>query len=157
MTPPNGPNRPALLSDRLPYDAIVDRPALAGPDGARLLVWVIVNVEHWSIERAMPRTVLSPPMGQPLLPDLPTVAESGYPGYEATAWGGISGPKGLPPPVVDKLHAAIVKVLNGPFRQKQEALGGTILGTTPAQFTAHFRSEIERWHQVITTAGIKAD
>ena len=71
MTPPNGPNRPALLSDRLPYDAIVDRPALAGPDGARLLVWVIVNVEHWSIERAMPRTVLSPPMGQPLLPDLP--------------------------------------------------------------------------------------
>jgi tripartite-type tricarboxylate transporter receptor subunit TctC len=100
---------------------------------------------------------ISSPQRSPLLPDLPTVAESGYPGYEATAWGGISGPKGLPQPVVDKLHGAIVKVLNGPFRQKQEALGGTILGTTPAQFTAHFRSEIERWNQVITTAGIKAD
>lgn len=100
---------------------------------------------------------ISSPQRSPLLPDLPTVAESGYPGYEATAWGGISGPKGLPQPVVDKLQAAIVKVLNGPFRQKQEALGGTILGTTPAQFTAHFRAEIERWHQVITMAGIKAD
>ena len=70
--------RPALLSDRLPYSAIPDRPVLRGPDGSRLLVWVIVNVEHWSIERAMPRTVLSPPMGQPLLPDLPNWAWHEY-------------------------------------------------------------------------------
>lgn len=70
--------RPALLSDRLPFSALPDRPALRGPDGNRLLVWVIVNVEHWSIERAMPRTVLSPPMGQPLLPDLPNWAWHEY-------------------------------------------------------------------------------
>ena len=59
------------LSDRIPYQAIVDRPRLRLPDGKRLAVWVIVNVEEWRIERAMPRTVLSPPMGQPLLPDVP--------------------------------------------------------------------------------------
>lgn len=100
---------------------------------------------------------ISSPQRSPLLPDIPTVAESGFPGYEATAWGGLSGPRGLPGPVVDKLHAAVIKVLNGPFRQKQEALGGTILGTTPAEFTAFFRSEVERWNRVITTAGIKAD
>lgn len=70
--------RPALLSDRLPYSALPDRPLLRAPDGNRLLVWVIVNVEHWSIERAMPRTVLSPPMGQPLLPDLPNWAWHEY-------------------------------------------------------------------------------
>lgn len=93
----------------------------------------------------------------PLLPDLPTVAEQGHPGFEATAWGGISGPRGLPPAVVDRLHEAVLKVLNGPFRAKQEALGATILGTTPAEFTAHFRAEVERWAQVIQTAGIKAD
>ncbi len=52
-----------LLSRRVPYSAIVDRPMLKVPDGGRMLVWVIVNVEHWSMERAMPRTVLSPPMG----------------------------------------------------------------------------------------------
>lgn len=59
-----------LLSSRLPYSAIVDRPPLKLPQGGRLIVWTIVNVEEWSIERPMPRTVLSPPLGQPLLPDL---------------------------------------------------------------------------------------
>jgi peptidoglycan/xylan/chitin deacetylase (PgdA/CDA1 family) len=60
-----------LPRERVPYSAIVDRPPLKLPDGARLAVWTIVNVEEWSIERAMPRMVLSPPFGQPLLPDLP--------------------------------------------------------------------------------------
>ena len=60
-----------LISERAPYQAIIDRPKLTLPDGGRLAVWVIVNVEEWSIERPMPRTVLSAPMGQPLLPDLP--------------------------------------------------------------------------------------
>lgn len=59
------------LSDRIPYQAIVDRPKLTLPDGKRIAVWVILNAEEWRIERAMPRTVLPPPMGQPLLPDVP--------------------------------------------------------------------------------------
>lgn len=100
---------------------------------------------------------ISSPQRSPLLPDLPTVAEQGYPGYEATAWGGLSGPRGLPPAVVERLHGAALKVLRGPFRARQEALGGTILGTTPAEYTAFFKAEIDRWAQVIKTAGIKAD
>ncbi len=67
-----------LSSRRVAYSAIVDRPQLKVPDGGRMLVWVIVNVEHWSMERAMPRTVLSPPMGQPLQPDLPNWAWHEY-------------------------------------------------------------------------------
>ena len=59
------------LSDRIPYQAIVDRPRLNLPDSKRLAVWVILNAEEWRIEHAMPRTVLQPPMGQPLLPDVP--------------------------------------------------------------------------------------
>ena len=59
------------LTDRLPYQAIVDRPKLKLPDGKRIAVWVILNVEEWGIERPMPRTVLPPPMGQALLPDVP--------------------------------------------------------------------------------------
>lgn len=100
---------------------------------------------------------ISSPQRSPLLPDLPTVAEQGYPGYEATAWGGLSGPRGLPPAVVERLHGAVLKVLRGPFRARQEALGGTILGTTPAEYTAFFKTEVDRWAQVIKTAGIKAD
>jgi len=64
--------------DRVPYSAIVDRPALKLPGGARVAVWTVVNVEEWSIERAMPRTVLPPPYGQPLLPDLPNWAWHEY-------------------------------------------------------------------------------
>lgn len=59
------------LTDRIPYQAIIDRPTLVLPDGKRLAVWVILNVEEWRIDNSMPRTVLSPPMGQPLLPDVP--------------------------------------------------------------------------------------
>jgi peptidoglycan/xylan/chitin deacetylase (PgdA/CDA1 family) len=67
-----------LPRERVPYSAIVDRPRLELPGGARLAVWTIVNVEEWSIERPMPRTVLSPPHGQPLLPDLPNWAWHEY-------------------------------------------------------------------------------
>jgi peptidoglycan/xylan/chitin deacetylase (PgdA/CDA1 family) len=67
-----------LPKDRVPYSAIVDRPPLKLPGGARMAVWVIVNVEDWGIERPMPRTVLPPPMGAPLLPDLPNWAWHEY-------------------------------------------------------------------------------
>ena len=67
-----------LPKDRIPYSAIVDRPTLKLPDGARIAVWTIVNVEELSIERNMPRTVLSPPYGQPLQPDLPNWAWHEY-------------------------------------------------------------------------------
>ena len=64
--------------DRVPYTAIIDRPPLALPGGARMIIWTIVNVEEWDIERPMPRSVLSPPMGQPLMPDLPNWAWHEY-------------------------------------------------------------------------------
>lgn len=59
------------LTDRIPYQAIVDRPKLSFPNGKQIAVWVILNIEEWQIENPMPRTVLPPPMGQPLLPDVP--------------------------------------------------------------------------------------
>ena len=69
---------PLTPRERVPYSAIVDRPPLLLPGGARMVVWTIVNVEDWGIERPMPRTVLSPPMGAPLLPDLPNWAWHEY-------------------------------------------------------------------------------
>ena len=73
------------LSDRIPYQALIDRPKLTLPNGARLAVWIICNVEEWRIERAMPRTVLPPPMGQPLLPDVPNWSWHEY-GMRAGFW-----------------------------------------------------------------------
>ena len=53
------------------FEALVDRKKLTLPNNAKLAVWIILNVENWSIERAMPRTVLPPPMGKSLIPDIP--------------------------------------------------------------------------------------
>jgi allantoinase len=64
--------------ERIAYSAIVDRPRLVLPDDARMVVWPIVNVENWDIRRPMPRTVLTPPMGNPLVPDLPNWAWAEY-------------------------------------------------------------------------------
>lgn len=68
----------ASLRDRLPYEPIISRAPLKLPGDARLVVWTIVNVEHWDAHAAMPRTLLSPPMGQPLLPDIPNWAWHEY-------------------------------------------------------------------------------
>lgn len=73
------------LSDRIPYQALIDRPKLTLPDGKRIAVWVILNVEEWRIEGPMPRTVLPPPMGQPLIPDVPNWSWHEY-GMRAGFW-----------------------------------------------------------------------
>ena len=73
------------LTDRLPYQASVDRPRLTLPGNKRVAVWVILNVEEWQIENPMPRTVLPPPMGQPLLPDVPNWSWHEY-GMRAGFW-----------------------------------------------------------------------
>src|SRR3954453_339078 len=66
------------LTERLPYSQISQRPKLALPGGARLAVWVIVNVEEWDIGQAMPRTVLTPPAGGSPMPDIPNWAWHEY-------------------------------------------------------------------------------
>lgn len=93
----------------------------------------------------------------PAFPDLPTVAESGFPGFEATAWAGLSAPRGTPDVVVKRLYDAAMKALRGPLRAKQEALGAQVVGSTPAQYTTFVRSETEKWAKVIQTAGIHID
>ena len=93
----------------------------------------------------------------PLLPQVPTVAESGYPGFEATAWAGISGPQGIPAPVVAAIEAAAIKALNGPLKARIEATGATVVAAGKDRFTPFVQRETETWTQVIKTAGIKVD
>jgi tripartite-type tricarboxylate transporter receptor subunit TctC len=91
-------------------------------------------------------------------PDLPTIAEQGFPGFEATSWGGILGPPNLPAPVLQKLHAAVVKGMT--TRSVQEALdkqGVQARTSSPEEFLAHIRSEVTRWTQVVQKSGIKPE
>jgi len=90
-------------------------------------------------------------------PDLPTMAESGYPGFEAVPWFGLMAPAGTPPAILDRLHRETVRVLALPdIRKKFDDLGLDIVGSAPAEFAALIRAEIPQWAKVIKDAGIKA-
>ena len=90
--------------------------------------------------------------------DLPTVAEAGYPGFEVTAWYAVFGPAGIPPAVVSRLNADIVKGMAEPdLRERFRALGATPVGSTPAELGAHVRAELVRWTHVIKTGKITVE
>jgi tripartite-type tricarboxylate transporter receptor subunit TctC len=91
-------------------------------------------------------------------PDLPTIAESGLPGFEADQWWGVYGPKGLPQPVVAKLNATVNKILTNPeatklFRQE----GIELSGGTPADLSAYLRTDYDRWGKVIKAGNVQAE
>jgi len=93
-----------------------------------------------------------------LLPDLPTIAESGYPGFETRTWYGLFGPAGMPEDIVRKLHADTEKVLNMPdVANNLVAQGWDIAVSPPDQFAKVLQSEMDRWSAVVKRAGIKAN
>jgi len=93
-----------------------------------------------------------------LLPDLPTIAESGYPGFEALAWNGVLVPAGTPKTIVQRLNTEINAILKDPdVVQKMHAAGFDLVGGTPDEFAALIRSESAKWLPVIRKADIKID
>ena len=94
----------------------------------------------------------------PQLPDVPTVIESGVPGYEAYIWMGLLAPKGTPAPIIDKLFRELTQVLaTSEVKPYMASAGIEIVGSTPAEFGAFFRSEKELWAKVIRETGAKID
>jgi tripartite-type tricarboxylate transporter receptor subunit TctC len=92
------------------------------------------------------------------LPDVPTVAESGYAGFETSQWYGLLAPAKTPKAVVDKLSAEVAKALRQPdVVQRLAADSATPIGSTPEEFAAYIRKEQERWGRVVKTANIKAE
>ena len=89
---------------------------------------------------------------------LPTVGESGYPGFEVISWYAIFGPAGMPAEVTSKLSAEIAKAVNETdLRDRLKGLGTTPIGSTPEVLAAHVRAELERWTRVVKAAGIKPE
>jgi tripartite-type tricarboxylate transporter receptor subunit TctC len=89
-------------------------------------------------------------------PDLPTMAESGYPGFEAVPWFGLMAPAGTAPAIIDKLHRETAKVLAlADVRKKLNDLGLDVVGNSPAEFSAVIAREIPQWAKVIKGAGIR--
>jgi tripartite-type tricarboxylate transporter receptor subunit TctC len=90
------------------------------------------------------------------VPNIPTIAESGVPGYEVDQWYGIITSAKVPKPIVQKLYTGIAEVLKQPDVIKRMATdGSTPVGSTPEQFNAHIRSEIEKWRRLARDAKLK--
>lgn len=92
------------------------------------------------------------------LPDVPTIAEAGVPGYSATSWNGVLVPTGVPQPILRKLNTDIVKVIqSADVRGRLAADGGEAVGNSAQEFGAFIRSEIEKWAKVIRAANIRVE
>jgi tripartite-type tricarboxylate transporter receptor subunit TctC len=90
-----------------------------------------------------------------LLPDVPTVAESGVPGYSAGSWLGLAGPAGLPPDIVARLNRMVHELLaEAGTAGKLRTAGSDVVPTTPAAFKARLESDIAKWTGVVESAGI---
>jgi len=83
-------------------------------------------------------------------PEIPTVDESGVPGFNVTAWSGVSAPARTPRPIIDRLNTEFVRAIKSPdLRDKLVAAGADPAGTTPEQYTAFVQQEIAKWDKVI--------
>jgi tripartite-type tricarboxylate transporter receptor subunit TctC len=135
-----GPMLTAAISNEIPFMFINQDVALPHIKSGKLRALAVSSLQR-----------------NPLFPDVPTVAESGYPGFQALSWSGLSIQKGTPQPIVEKLETAIKEVMTSPAIVQRMASQGFVippLGQKPyADFVA---KEIVQWEKVIKTAGIKA-
>jgi tripartite-type tricarboxylate transporter receptor subunit TctC len=116
----------------------------------------IVNVLPLAKEGKLRALAITSIKRSALAPDLPTMAESGFPGFEAVPWFGLLAPTTTPKDIIDKLHGETVKTLALPeVRRKFDELGLEPVGNTPAEFAAVIKKETPEWAKVIKEAGIK--
>lgn len=125
-----------------------------------------VNMMFFTVSAALPQVksgklqalAIASAARSPLFPDLMTMKEAGIAGFEASTWFGVMVPAKTPAKVIDRLHQAFTAALRAPaVRQRLEAQGFEIIGSTPAEFKAYVRSEIPKWAAVVKTAGIVAE
>ena len=92
------------------------------------------------------------------LPETPTIAEAGVPGFDVSSWQGVFAPAGTPLDIVKKLNVEIVRIIGLPEIQRRLAdIGADPVGNTPEQFTAFIKTEIDKWQKVVKASGARVD
>lgn len=131
--------------------------ALAGGD-IQFMTDTVNSVMGFVKDRRMKMLAVTTARRMSLFPDVPTLAESGMPGFEVGAWQGVMVPAATPRPVVERLNAEIVKALQSPeVRGKLAVQGAEPLGSTPAEYAAYVAKELARWGQVVKASGVTID
>ena len=128
----------ALLGGEVPMIIAPPTAVLANIKAGKLRALATTGAQRWS-----------------QMPELPTVAEQGVPGYDVRSWAGFMAPAGTPRPIVDRLHAETVKALQVPaVRARLEEMGGEARGSTPEEMTTMVATELKRWTTVVNDARI---
>ena len=134
-----GPLLNAILGNEIPLMFINQDVALAHVKAGKMRALAVTSLQR-----------------NPLYPDTPTIAESGFPGFEALSWSGLSAPKGTPRAAVEKLENAMTQIMQSPaIKQRMESVGFVVPPSGAKHYTEFVKVEIERWTQVIKNAGIK--
>jgi tripartite-type tricarboxylate transporter receptor subunit TctC len=121
----------------------------------QFLTDTVNSVQGFVKDKRMKMLAVTTAKRMSLFPDVPTLAESGMPGFEVGAWQGIMVPAGTPRPIIDRLNAEIVKALQSQeVRSKLAAQGAEPLGSTPDEYGAYVRKELERWAGVVKATGV---
>ena len=93
-----------------------------------------------------------------MLPAVPTLAESGFPGFDMVSWQALVAPAATPKPVIDRLHADLVRVLtSAQMKEKLFGLGTEVVANTPEQFAQYIREETAKWSKIVRDAGIRLE
>jgi tripartite-type tricarboxylate transporter receptor subunit TctC len=92
------------------------------------------------------------------LPGVPTIAESGLPGYDVTPWFAVFAPASTPQSIIKKINAALIASMNSPeIKEKFEGIGAESIGSSPEELAKYLNKEIERWEKIISMNNIKSD
>jgi tripartite-type tricarboxylate transporter receptor subunit TctC len=142
----------------IPYKG--DTPALSDTIGGQvdvMMATVVAAAPHVASGRLKALAVTTKKR-LPASPNIPSVAESGMPGFEAVSWGGILAPAGTPKPVVDKLNAEIVKILKLPeVKERFAAAGAEVVHSTPEEFAKYIADETAKWGKIAQAAHVSMD
>jgi len=145
---------------------IVHVPYKSGPQAMNDLIGGQISIYMGGIPVQLPMIKAGKvrPLGtsglkrSPQLPDVPTIAEAGVPGYEVDVWYGLFAPHGTPRPIIDKIAAESIRIMQAPdMRERWSAVDVEPAGTRPKEFDAKFRDEIAKWTKVVTTAKLAPD
>jgi len=132
---------------------------LATVQGETQMMFAVMQPLQAQVQAGKLRAIaVTTPKRFALLPDIPAIAESGYPGFEALAWNGLVAPAGTPRPVIDKINAEVNAILKLPdVAQKMNAAGFDLIGGTPEDFAKLIAAESARWTPVVKQLGIIAN
>lgn len=121
---------------------------------ATMAATVLTGLPHIRSGRLRPLGITSAKRSD-VVPDVPTVAEGGLPGYESVQWYAVLAPAKTPRDIITKLHAELVQVLQSPETKKRFAIDAAeTVGNSPEEFARHLRSELDKWEKVARSAGI---